>query len=37
MLDPVATVYRQTGIHKDVVKLDVPYPIEIDFSEIDRL
>jgi Uma2 family endonuclease len=37
MLDPVATAYRQTGIHKDVVNLDVPYPIEIDFSEIDQL
>ena len=37
MLDPIATVYRQTGIHKDLVSLDVPYPIEIDFNEIDRL
>jgi Uma2 family endonuclease len=37
MLDPVAMVYRQTGIHKDLVNLDVPYPIKIDFSEIDLL
>ena len=37
MLDTVATTYRQTGIHAGTAKLDVPYPIEIDFSEIDRL
>jgi Uma2 family endonuclease len=37
MLDTVATTYRQTGIHAGTAKLDVPYPIEIDFSGIDRL
>ena len=37
MLDTVATTYRQTGIHEGAFKLDVPYPVEIDFSELDRL
>ena len=37
MLDPVATVYRHTGIYKGIVNFDIPYPIEIDFGEIDRL
>jgi Uma2 family endonuclease len=29
--------YQETGRYEGTAKLDVPYPIEIDFSEIDRL
>jgi Uma2 family endonuclease len=29
--------YIPTGIHHGIAKLDVPYSIEIDFGEIDRL
>lgn len=37
LLDPVKGSYDRTGIHQGIVKLNLPYPIEIDFSEIDRL
>lgn len=37
MLDRDIESYVPTGIHKDIVRLDVPYPIEIDFSKIERL
>ena len=36
-LDDLTKSYVPTGIHHGTAKLDVPYPIEIDFSEIDRL
>lgn len=36
-LAPATQAYVPTGIHRGKVKLDIPYPIEIDFSEIDRL
>ena len=37
MLDTVSGSYGKTGMHSGTAKLTVPYPIEIDFSEIDRL
>ena len=37
VLDRDLESYVPTGIHQDRVRLDVPYPIEIDFSEIDRM
>jgi Uma2 family endonuclease len=37
LLDPVKGSYDRTGIHHGIASLDLPYPIEIDFSEIDRL
>lgn len=36
-LDHVTHAYALTGIHRGLVKLDAPYPVEIDFSEIERL
>jgi len=36
-LDELTKSYVPTGIHHSTAKLDVPYPIEIDFSEIDRM
>jgi Uma2 family endonuclease len=37
VLDRALESYVPTGIHEDLVRLSLPYPIEIDFSEIDRL
>ena len=36
-LDELTRSYVPTGIHHGTAKLDVPYPIEIDLGEIDRL
>jgi Uma2 family endonuclease len=36
-LDELTGSYVPTGIHRGSAKLDAPYPIEIDFSEIDRM
>jgi Uma2 family endonuclease len=36
-LDTLTGSYVPTGIHHGTAKFDVPYPIEIDLSEIDRL
>jgi Uma2 family endonuclease len=35
-LDALTSAYVPTGIHHGIAKLDVPYPIKIDFGEIDR-
>lgn len=36
-LDPVTKEYAATGIQRGDFALNVPYPIEIDFGEIERL
>jgi Uma2 family endonuclease len=36
-LEPVSKTYAVTGIHRDLVRLTVPYEIEIDLTEIYRL
>jgi Uma2 family endonuclease len=36
-IDPATSAYSPTGIHHTHLKLDVPYPIDIDLTEIDRL
>jgi hypothetical protein len=36
-LDELTGSHVPTGIHRGSAKLDEPYPIEIDFSEIDRM
>jgi Uma2 family endonuclease len=36
-LDPATHAYALTGIHRDEVRLRVPFEIDIDLSEIDRL
>lgn len=36
-LDPIARGYTLTGIYHDSLKLSVPFDIEIDLTEIDRL
>jgi Uma2 family endonuclease len=36
-LDPAAKAYVVTGIHHDRLKLTVPFDIDIDLTEIDRL
>jgi len=36
-LAPATQTYAPTGVHRGTIKLELPYPIEIDFSEIDRL
>lgn len=36
-LDPASGVYALTGIHHDRLKLTVPFEIDIDLTEIDRL
>ncbi len=36
-LAPATKTYAPTGVHRGTVTLDVPYPVEFDFSEIDRL
>ncbi|WP_433891612.1 Uma2 family endonuclease [Streptomyces sp. CA-111067] len=36
-LDTVSKTYVPTGIHRDQLKIQVPYPITIDLTEIDHL
>jgi Uma2 family endonuclease len=37
-LDPeLKQTYTQTGRHEGAVKLEVPYPVEFDFAEIERM
>ncbi|GAA3740949.1 hypothetical protein GCM10022205_29260 [Spinactinospora alkalitolerans] len=36
-LDPATGAYALTGIHHDRLKLTVPFDIDIDLAEIDRL
>ncbi|WP_063728208.1 Uma2 family endonuclease [Streptomyces sp. RTd22] len=36
-LDPVTRAYVPTGIHHDRLKLTVPFDIDIDLTEIDRM
>jgi len=36
-LDPATHAYALTGIHHDRLKVTVPFDIEIDLTEIDRL
>ncbi|THA27623.1 Uma2 family endonuclease [Streptomyces sp. RKND-216] len=36
-LDPATRAYVPTGIHHDQLKLSVPFTIDIDLTEIDRL
>ncbi|EST29514.1 hypothetical protein N566_21950 [Streptomycetaceae bacterium MP113-05] len=36
-LDPATATYAVTGIHHDQLKLSVPFTIDIDLTEIDRL
>jgi Uma2 family endonuclease len=36
-IDPATSTYGLTGIHHKQLKLDLPYPIDIDLTEIDRL
>ncbi|WP_328490942.1 Uma2 family endonuclease [Streptomyces zaomyceticus] len=35
--DPVTQVYTCTGVHRDRLKLAVPFPIDIDLSEFDEI
>lgn len=36
-LDPATSTYALTGIHHDRLKLTVPFDIDVDLTEIDRL
>ncbi|WP_405786070.1 Uma2 family endonuclease [Streptomyces sp. NBC_00138] len=36
-LDPASRVYALTGIHRGQLKVEVPYPISVDLTEIDHL
>ncbi len=36
-LDPATATYTATGIHHDQLKLSVPFTIDVDLTEIDRL
>jgi len=36
-LDKLTRTYVPTGIHRDRLKVDVPYPISVDLTEIDRM
>jgi Uma2 family endonuclease len=36
-LDPLTRAYIHTGMHRDRVKVDKPYPIDIDLTAIDEL
>ncbi len=36
-LDPATHAYALTGIHHDLLKLTLPFDIDIDLTEIDRL
>ncbi|MEV4942934.1 Uma2 family endonuclease [Streptomyces zaomyceticus] len=35
--DPVTRTYTCTGVHRDRLKVSVPYPVDIDLSGIDEL
>lgn len=37
MLDTVSGTYRETGMYTGTAELELPYPIEIDFGELERL
>jgi Uma2 family endonuclease len=36
-LDPATKAYTLTGIHHELLKLTVPFDIDIDLTEIDRI
>nr|WP_211588522.1 Uma2 family endonuclease [Allorhizocola rhizosphaerae] len=36
-LDPIARRYTMTGIYHNTLKLNAPFDIDIDLTEIDRL
>jgi Uma2 family endonuclease len=36
-LDPASKTYALTGIHRDQLKIEVPYPLTVDLTEIDHL
>lgn len=36
-LDPATNAYALTGIHHDLLKLTVPFDIDIDLTEVERL
>ncbi|MGG7573360.1 Uma2 family endonuclease [Streptomyces sirii] len=36
-LDPVTGAYVHAGMHRDRIKVDVPYPIDIDLTIVDKL
>ncbi|MFI0743891.1 Uma2 family endonuclease [Streptomyces sp. NPDC021224] len=36
-LEPTTKAYVPTGIHRDQLKVEVPYPISVDLTEIDRM
>ncbi|WP_262495953.1 Uma2 family endonuclease [Nonomuraea sp. SYSU D8015] len=36
-LDPATSSYALTGIHRDRLRLTVPFDLEIDLTEIDRI
>jgi Uma2 family endonuclease len=36
-LDPATKAYALTGIHHDLLKVTVPFDVDIDLTEIDRL
>ncbi|TQK98493.1 Uma2 family endonuclease [Streptomyces puniciscabiei] len=36
-LDPLTRAYIHTGMHRDRIKVDKPYPIDIDLTAIDEL
>ncbi|WP_240969809.1 Uma2 family endonuclease [Actinacidiphila epipremni] len=36
-LEPTTKKYVPTGVHRDQLKVDVPYPISVDLTEIDRM
>jgi Uma2 family endonuclease len=36
-LDPATNAYTLTGIHHDLLKLTVPFDIDIDLTEIDEI
>jgi hypothetical protein len=36
-LDPATKAYALTGIHHDLLKLTVPFDVDIDPTETDRL
>jgi hypothetical protein len=36
-LDPAKGCYVPTGIHHDRLKVEFPYPVDIDLTEVHRL
>lgn len=36
-LDPLTRAYIHTGMHRDRIKVDKPYSIDIDLTAIDEL